>query len=101
MTLGQQISSLRRQKGMKQYELADAAKLSASYISRIENGISRPTHESIVKIAAALDVTVQDILRVEYEFREDNSTAEKIKVLAEQLPDDVQAALLSFMETLV
>lgn len=100
MTLGQRIKSLRLSKGMKQYELADAAYITPSYISRIERDTSRPTHTIICNIAVALDVSPQEILCVEYAYRNDSSTAEKIKIIAEKLPPDIQNNVLNTLESI-
>ncbi len=100
MTLGQRIKDLRLARGMKQYELADAAFITPSYISRIESGNSRPAHTTICNIAIALDVTPQDILCVEYTYRDNSSTAEKIKLVAEKLPADIQINILDTLESI-
>ena len=52
--VGRQIKQFRENKGLTQEELADAAGLPQSHISRLENGKHTPTHLTIEKIAKAL-----------------------------------------------
>lgn len=47
--------------GMKQYELANRLKCSASYLSMVENGRLEPPLEFKEKVAATLNLSVEDI----------------------------------------
>ncbi len=47
--------------GMKQYELANRLGCSASYLSMVENGRLEPTQEFKDKVAATLNLNVEDI----------------------------------------
>lgn len=60
--LGIRISELRRQRRLSQSQLAELADVTDSYISHIETGRKKASLESLVKIAAALDVTLDRIL---------------------------------------
>jgi transcriptional regulator with XRE-family HTH domain len=56
------VQQLRKQRHLSQADLADATGLSVAYISHIETGIKKASLESIVRIANALGVTVDQIL---------------------------------------
>jgi transcriptional regulator with XRE-family HTH domain len=54
--LGTAIKEARRNKGLKQAQIASITKLSRSYISDIENGRYSPSIETLSKIAVCLDM---------------------------------------------
>ena len=60
--IGEQIRYLRKNKRFSQAKLAELAELSVPYISHIETGRKKPSLETIVKIADALDVTADRLL---------------------------------------
>lgn len=62
--LGQRIRAAREARGWTQADLADDG-LSPGYLSRIENGVRRPTLKLLHDIAAKLDTSVELLLRGE------------------------------------
>lgn len=56
MDIGNTIKELRRQKGLKQNELAEKAQITQAYLSKIENNSKEPTISSLKAIANSLDV---------------------------------------------
>lgn len=60
--VGQRVRSIRLKRGFTQEMLAEAAELSAPYVSHIERGAKKASLESLVRIAAALGVTVDHLL---------------------------------------
>jgi len=60
--LGQAIRRLRRGGRMNIMELACAADVSPTYVSRIERGGASPTFEKIVVLAQALDVSLPTLM---------------------------------------
>lgn len=62
MTLGQQIASARREKGMTQEMLAEKLGVTRQAVARWETGLSVPDAGMLVRIAGALDTTVNDLL---------------------------------------
>lgn len=63
-TIGSRIRDIRIQKGMSQAELAEKAKLSLPVISSLENAHSKIWLVTFAKIAEALEVSPNDILRL-------------------------------------
>ena len=51
------------EKGWSQAELARHASLHPSTISRIETGMQKPYPSELTKIAAALDITEDEVMR--------------------------------------
>ena len=56
--IGKRIQQLRKLKKMSQADLAEHTGMSVSYISHIETGIKHASLESIIRIANALGITV-------------------------------------------
>lgn len=65
-TLGANIRKHRLMQGMKQEELAERCDCSSSHIGQIENARGIPSLEMTVRIANALDVTVDQLLSTSY-----------------------------------
>ena len=53
-TFGRQVTSLRRDRGLSQAQLAEAVNLSEEWIRRIERGEASPSLDAIEAISAAL-----------------------------------------------
>ncbi len=62
--IGTRIREIRIQKDMSQSDLANKAKLSLPVISTVENARSRIWLSTFAKIAEALEVSADDILRL-------------------------------------
>lgn len=60
--IGLRVSALRRAKGLTQAKLAEEADKSLDAISSLERGKYRPTLETLVAVARALDVPVSALL---------------------------------------
>ena len=62
--IGQRIKRLRNQRGMTQEALAEATSLSVPYISHLERAVKKGSLETLTRIAAALGVTVHELLGI-------------------------------------
>ncbi len=56
MNLGKAITSVRKQLGIKQYELSEMTGISQTSLSQIETGLKRPSTRTLKKICDALQV---------------------------------------------
>jgi len=62
--ISENLKKLRREKGYSLEKVARLADLSLNTIVKIENGVNKnPTIETLTKIAKALDVGVDDLIR--------------------------------------
>jgi transcriptional regulator with XRE-family HTH domain len=61
--LGQNIKRIREQKKMTQGDICRALNLDRGYISSIESGKRNPTLSTIKKLADALKVSVDELLK--------------------------------------
>tara|TARA_B100000508_G_C11464864_1_gene281200 strand:- start:8284 stop:8532 length:249 start_codon:yes stop_codon:yes gene_type:complete len=59
--LGERIVELRKDKGLKQIELAVKLGIEDSALRRIESGRTNPTTKTLLSIARELDVTIIDL----------------------------------------
>ena len=61
--LGQNMKRIRAKKNMSQGDIARALEVDRGYISNIENGKKNPTIATIQKLANALGVSADELLR--------------------------------------
>jgi len=61
--LGKNLRQIRTQKGMTQGDIVRALGVSRSFVSNIENGKTNPTLSTIKRIADALGVSVDRLLK--------------------------------------
>jgi len=61
--LGKNMRRIRVEKGMSQGDICRALKLDRAHVSNIENGKQNPTLDTIAKIAKALGVTSDQLLK--------------------------------------
>lgn len=61
--IGCRIAELRKRRDWTQEQLAEAAKLTTSYVARIEAGKRQARLESLANLSGALGVSVADVLR--------------------------------------
>ena len=59
------IREIRKQQGIKQYELAEMSSLSEGYICHLEKGTrDNPSYKAMVKISRALKRKVQEVFNI-------------------------------------
>jgi transcriptional regulator with XRE-family HTH domain len=56
------LKELRRNRGYSQATLAEAANISTSYVTRLENGLVAPGIDLVARLAVALGVAITDLL---------------------------------------
>jgi transcriptional regulator with XRE-family HTH domain len=72
-TLGMMISSLRKEKGMTQLELAEKMGVTDKAVSKWERDLSFPDINSIPKLAEIFEISVDDLMQVKTETKENMS----------------------------
>ncbi|WP_289054161.1 helix-turn-helix domain-containing protein [Carboxylicivirga marina] len=58
MKIGNSIKELRKEKGIKQLDLAKESGLSQTFLSQLEKGVKTPSLETLEKISKVLDIPV-------------------------------------------
>lgn len=67
MKLGTTITRLRKERGLKQKDVAEGAGIAASYLCNIENGFGNPTLDVLELICATLDVPLVAVIALSLE----------------------------------
>ena len=69
-TLGMMISTLRKEKGMTQLELAEKMGVTDKAVSKWERDLSFPDINSIPKLAEIFEVSVDDLMQIKTDTKE-------------------------------
>ena len=100
-TMGEIISTLRKEKGMTQKELAEQMGITDKAVSKWERNLSCPDVTTIPKLAEVLDTTVEKLLDVQPKEQTENSEKKRVKALilkAVALAMGVAVVVLSFLD---
>ena len=89
MTLGKRIAMLRRQKGLKQDDLANTLGVSSQAVSKWENDQTCPDISLLPRLAEILGVSVDELLS-----GKKNELAETAKVLPPEERKDIKDMML-------
>ena len=100
VSLGRQIAKFRKNRGLKQEELAEMVSLSTSYISAIERGVKNPTLENFIAIANVLKVSLDELLREELEVRFDIQMTQ-LGAMLESLDDNEKERILHVVAVMI
>lgn len=80
-TLGMMITSLRKEKGLTQLELANMMGVTDKAVSKWERDLSCPDVNSIPKLAQIFGVSVDELMQVKTESRENTAKREYSKLI--------------------
>ena len=61
--LGQNLKRIRKEKGISQGDIVRKLGMPKSFISNIENGKTNPTLATIAKLAKALNVNIEELIK--------------------------------------
>lgn len=81
-SMGEMISSLRKEKGMTQSDLAEKMNVTDKAVSKWERNLSCPDINSIPKLAQILGISVDELLNVQKSEASTNSKVNKIADIA-------------------
>lgn len=100
MDFPNRIVKLRKEQGYTQQSLADKISIHVSQIKRYESGTAQPTLDTLVKIAKALHVSLDELVFSEDEFNLDDKM-KKLFMAVEQLNDDEQAIIREVIDGMI
>ena len=84
MNIGETIRNYRLQKGMSQGDIEKRTGLLRCYLSRVENGHTIPSLDTLAKIASAMDIALAQF------FADHNSDSQNGKNLPQWSEDEVR-----------
>ncbi|DAA96472.1 TPA: transcriptional regulator [Candidatus Gastranaerophilales bacterium HUM_9] len=65
INLGKNIKKRRKELGLSQQGLADKLELSLNFVGKIEVAFSKPSLDTVIKIADVLETSVSDLCKFE------------------------------------
>lgn len=77
-TLGMMIASLRKENGMTQLELAEKMGITDKAVSKWERDLSCPDVNSLPKLAEIFGVTVDELMQVKTESKEEKKDTKEL-----------------------
>ncbi len=99
MTLGQQITALRKKKKLSQGELGRTVETSGDIIGRYERDEVKPSIEVVIRMADALEVSLDyQVGKTDLEL--DSSTLNRIQEVA-KLPDQEKQQVFLVLDALI
>lgn len=99
MTLGQQISNLRKKKGISQADLGKRVETSGDIIGRYERDEVKPSIEVVIRMADALEVSL-DYLVGKTDLELDSSTLNRIQEVT-KLPEQEKQQVFMVLDALI
>ena len=88
--LGRAIRRKREEMGLSLRDVADETNVSASTLSRIENGTGKPDADNIARLTAWLDVPMERVMNAR---RDDNEIKPVVYFPHESMPEIIEAHL--------
>jgi transcriptional regulator with XRE-family HTH domain len=99
MTLGQQITALRKKKGISQADLGKRVETSGDIIGRYERDEVKPSIEVVIRMADALEVSL-DFLVGKTDLELDSSTLNRIREVS-MLPEQDKQQVFMVVDALI
>lgn len=88
MDFSKRLTATRKQRGMTQYALADAAGINVSQVRRYEGGSAQPSLEVLRKLAVALSVKADELLFDASERGPEDDLSLQFEAVARLDPDE-------------
>ena len=92
MSIGKNLSSLRRKNGLTQQQLGDMLNISAQAVSKWENELAEPDLATVKKIASIYKISVDEILDTDIETALELADAE---VIAESVTESISEKIVT------
>ena len=94
-SIGEVISTLRKEKGMTQKELADKLNITDKAVSKWERGISFPDTATIPKLAEILEVSVEELMNAKtVPMSEQKSAGQIVNIILKAIPAAMGVAVI-------
>ncbi len=97
--LGKRINELRRQAGLTQEELGEAAGINYKYLGSIERGLENPSFKHLFRLARALRVPVEEIFRFSHLEPDRSRMLKEIGLSLSQMSDSELKLAFKFIKS--
>lgn len=94
--IGENVRLYRQKKGLSQEQLALHSEINTSYLGQIERGEKNPTIKILEKIAAALEITLIDLI-TPFEMRKGGIEPNQ-QFLALLTPEDIKRYMVGILQ---
>lgn len=91
--LGNRIRYLRKQRGLSQDKLGEAAGLHVNYIGQVERGEKNITIETLEKVSRGLGISLEELFRYLDPMKNKDETGELVELLESRPQKDKVLAL--------
>ena len=91
--LGERIRDIRVKKGMSQADLANAAHIALPHVSRIERGKVKMQLDTFIRIAEALEISTDELLRLNVPVVNSLYKSEFADLLDDCTPSEIDSIL--------
>lgn len=92
MSFSARVITLRKQRGLTQQSLSEAAGIHVQQIKRYESGTAQPTADALKRLAIALHVTSDALLFEEGEREPDDDLKLRFEAISAMLPAEQEVA---------
>jgi len=99
--LGVRIKELRRARGLSQEQLSEKIDIDPKHLSRLEVGRSFPSHDTLEKLANALQVEIKDFFEFAHEAKNTKELKEIISNLLKEVDDERLRLAVKVLRALV
>ena len=100
MDISKRLKEIRKAKDISVYRLSQLSGVSETHIRDLERGDRNPSLDTIAKIAAAMGLSLPELLNEKDSATYLNAKEQALVECFRQLPDDKADALLAFLKTL-
>lgn len=100
MTFGERLTYARKQKGLRQFDLGKPVGTSGDIIGKYERGENMPSIEVVSKMADALAVTIDYLVKDGVYENIDSVTLKRLREI-EKLPIDIKEKIYFFIDTTI
>lgn len=100
MTFGERLTYARKQKGLRQSDLGKLVGTSGDIIGKYERGENMPSIEVVSKMADALAVTIDYLVKDGVYENIDSVTLKRLREI-EKLPIDIKEKIYFFIDTTI
>lgn len=92
MTVGENIKKIRKEKKISQKQLGVLCGMSEAQIGQYENGYRSPKFETVLKIANALEVSINELLDISETTKESNIQKITLNVEIKNIDEETKKA---------